>query len=161
MTAVRPKLSLGGARDAAPAEGADKTRAWKVSPARAAALKDRARNMRLNPTPAQALLWDRIKDKQIAFAFTREVVMGSAIVDFACRTRWLVVETGGTEGPDATLAELSDRKLTEVGVRVLRFSDQQVLEDIDTVVEAIREELNKPFEKPNTARAPRRARPEY
>ena len=91
-------------------------------------------------------------DKQLGFTFNREVVMGSTIVDFACKQRWLVVEIGGTEGTEATIAELSDRKLTEVGVRVLRFSEEQVLKDIETVVAAIAEELNKPFERPRINR---------
>ena len=78
--------------------------------------------------------------------------MGSAIADFACKPRWLVVEIGGTEGPEATLAELSDRKLTEVGVRVLRFAESQVLDDIETAIAAIQEELAKPFERPRIVR---------
>ena len=79
--------------------------------------------------------------------------MGSAIVDFACKTRWLVVETGGEGDAGATLAALSDRKLTDVGVRVMRFSDSAVLEDTDAVVKAIKDELQKPFEKPRVERA--------
>ncbi len=51
--------------------------------------------MRRNPTEAQKALWERLSDKQIGYNFNREVVVGSAIVDFACKTRWLVVETGG------------------------------------------------------------------
>jgi len=149
----RRKLSLSAVTERADAAPANRTRGWKVSPGRAAALKDRARAMRRDPTPAQAALWERVKDKQLGFAFNREVVMGSAIVDFACKPRWLVVETGGTEGTEATLAELSDRKLTEVGVRVLRFSDGQVLDDIETVIAAIGEELAKPFERPRIGRA--------
>ncbi len=144
----RKKLSLGAVTERAEGAAPNRTRGWKVSPNRAAALKDRARAQRRDPPPAQALLWSRIGDKQLGFTFNREVVMGSTIADFACKPRWLVVETGGTEGSEATLAELSDRKLTEVGVRVLRFSDAAVLEDIETVVAAIREELAKPFERP-------------
>jgi leucyl-tRNA synthetase len=79
--------------------------------------------------------------------------MGSAIVDFACKTRWLVVETGGDGDSETTLAALSDRKLTDVGVRVLRFADDAVLADIDAVVKAIKDELQKPFEKPRVERA--------
>jgi len=124
-------------------------------------LKQQARAMRRNPTPAQAALWERLKDKQCGFTFNREVVMGSAIVDFAAKTRWLVVETGGTGDPggedaEATLAALSDRKLSEVGVRVLRFAEEQVLGDIEVVVKAIKDELQKPFEKPRTAKGARR-----
>ena len=150
MTTLRKKLSLGNVTDRAEDReaGGDRTRAWTVSPARAEALKQRARDMRRNPTEAQRVLWERLKDKQCGFTFNREVVMGSAIVDFACKTRWLVVEVGDTEGPQATIAELSDRKLREVGVRVMRFADAEVLADTDAVVKAIKDELQKPFEKP-------------
>ncbi|MDD3797688.1 MAG: DUF559 domain-containing protein [Novosphingobium sp.] len=151
---ARPKLSLSPAASG----GADnRTRAWNVSAARAEKLKELARDMRRNPTPAQAALWERLKDKRLGFTFNREVVMGSAIVDFACKPRWLVVETGGDGEAEATLAALSDRKLTDVGVHVLRFSDAQVLGDIETVVQAIAEELKKPFERPQV-KNPRPAR---
>jgi very-short-patch-repair endonuclease len=150
MTTARKKLSLGNVTDRAEDRevGGDRTRAWTVSPARAEQLKQRARDMRRNPTEAQQALWERLKDKQCGFTFNREVVMGSAIVDFACKTRWLVVETGGDSESETTLAALSDRKLTDVGVRVLRFADDAVLADTDAVVKAIKDELQKPFEKP-------------
>ena len=149
MTTARKKLSLGNVTDRAEDRevGGDRTRAWTVSPARADALKQRARDMRRNPTEAQKALWERLKDKQCGFTFNREVVMGSAIVDFACKTRWLVVETGGDSESETTLAALSDRKLTDVGVRVLRFSDDEVLGNVDAVVKAIKDELQKPFER--------------
>jgi len=155
MTTARKKLSLGNVTDRAEDReaGGDRTRAWTVSPARAEQLKQRARDMRRNPTEAQTALWERLKDKQCGFTFNREVVMGSAIVDFACKTRWLVVETGGDSESETTLAALSDRKLTDVGVRVLRFADDAVLADIDAVVKAIKDELQKPFEKPRVERA--------
>lgn len=126
-----------------------RARSWTVSPTRVAALKDRARVMRRNPTEAQKLLWQHLKDKQCGFTFNREVVMGSTVVDFACKTRWLVVETGGTgDDAEATLGALSDGKLRDVGVRVLRFAEDQVLADLDGVVKQIKDELQKPFDKP-------------
>ena len=145
----RRKLSISSPSSDKPA---NRTRGWNVSPARAATLKDRARAQRRDPTEAQAALWERLADKQLGFTFNREVVMGSTIVDFACKPRWLVVEIGGTEGTEATIAELSDRKLTEVGVRVLRFSEEQVLTDVEPVLAAINEELAKPFERPRISR---------
>ena len=158
MMAERKKLSLGGVTQRAERSAGEAARAWNVSPRRAEALKERARGNRREPTAAQALLWDRIKDKQCGFSFNREVVMGSSIVDFACKTRWLVVEVGGTEeGPEATVAALSDRKLNEVGVRVMRFSETDVLGDTDRVVEAIKTELAKPFDRPGTAAAGERS----
>ena len=142
----RKKLSLGNVAERE--RVADATRAWNISESRQEALKERARDMRRNPTQAQKVLWERLKDKQCGFGFNREVVMGSAIVDFACKTRWLVVETGGTSEAETTLGALSDRKLTDVGVRVLRFSDEEVINDTERVVRAIKDELQKPFERP-------------
>jgi len=145
----RRKLSLGNVTDRAEGRSAgDAARSWKISPKRAEELKLQARDMRRNPTEAQIALWERLKDKQCGFTFNREVVMGSAIVDFACKTRWLVVETGSEGQAGATLAALSDRKLTDVGVRVLRFSDEEVLADIERVVKAIKDALQQPFERP-------------
>jgi very-short-patch-repair endonuclease len=147
--AERRKLSLGNVTERAEGRAAaDAARSWRVSPKRAEDLKQQARAMRRNPSEAQKALWERLKDKQCGFTFNREVVMGSAIVDFACKTRWLVVETGGEGDAGATLAALSDRKLADVGVRVLRFSDDEVLTDTDRVVKAIKDELQKPFERP-------------
>ena len=147
--AERRKLSLGNVTDRAEGRTAeDAARSWNISSKRAEELKLQARAMRRNPTPAQEALWARLKDKQCGFTFNREVVMGSAIVDFACKTRWLVVETGGEGEAEGTIAALSDRKLRDVGVRVMRFSDDEVLSDTDRVVKAIKDELQQPFERP-------------
>ena len=147
--AERRKLSLGNVTERAEGRAAaDAARSWRVSPKRAEDLKQQARAMRRNPSEAQKALWERLKDKQCGFTFNREVVMGSAIVDFACKTRWLVVETGGESEAESTIAALSDRKLRDVGVRVLRFSDDEVLADTESVVTAIKDELQKPFERP-------------
>jgi very-short-patch-repair endonuclease len=154
MMTERKKLSLGSVADRASDDTRSAERSWNVSPARAAALKERARDMRRNPTEAQKALWERLSDKQCGFTFNRGVVMGSAIADFACKTRWLVVETGGTDDDAAgTLAKLSDRKMKDVGVRVMRFSEAEVLEDIETVVKAIKDELQQPFDKNDPRRS--------
>ena len=75
----RTRLTL--AARPAPAEGeataADKTRAWQVSPARAEKLKEQARDMRRNPTEAEALLWEGLKDKKCGgYSFTPRSLPG-------------------------------------------------------------------------------------
>ena len=149
----RKKLSLGNVTARSEErEAVDATKAWKVSPARAEQLKERARDMRRHPSEAEKALWERLRDKKTGFSFNRQVVMGSAIVDFACKTRWLVVETGGTgDDAEAAIAALSDRKLIDVGVRVMRFANDEILTDIDRVVGEIKAELEKPFERPKIA----------
>ena len=151
----RKKLSL----DSVDSSKADKTAGWNISEARKDKLHDRARFNRRHPSDAHKRMWSLLKDKGVGnFAFNREVVMGSSVVDFACKTRWLVVEISGDTEADAKIEELSDRKLGDVGVRVMRFTQEQVMGDLEPIKEAIFEELNKPFDKPGRAKP---ARPDY
>ena len=139
----RRKLSLRGPaerKDAAPRT------AWNVSETRRKRLKDMARAMRREPTEAEKALWARLAGQKLGgFKFHRQVVIGSTVVDFACPARWLVVEVTGDAS--AEVAALQDKKLADVGVRVLRFSDHQVLQDSDAVAAAVLAELQKPFDR--------------
>jgi very-short-patch-repair endonuclease len=142
MTA-RKTLSLRGPaerKDAAPRQS------WNVSETRRERLKEMARAMRREPTEAEKALWARLAGQKVAgFKFHRQVVIGSTVVDFACPARWLVVEISGDT--TAELAALQDGKLADVGIRVLRFSDAQVIEDGDAVIAAIHAELQRPFDR--------------
>jgi very-short-patch-repair endonuclease len=139
----RRTLSLRGAatrKDAAPRQS------WNVSETRRARLKEMARANRRNPSDAEKALWARLSGQKLGgFKFHRQVVVGSTIVDFACPARWLVVEIAGDA--NAQVVAIQDKKLTDVGIRVLRFSEEQVLGDIEPVVAAILAELQKPFDR--------------
>jgi very-short-patch-repair endonuclease len=147
---ARKTLSLRG-----PAERKDGTpprTAWNVSETRRERLKEMARAMRREPTEAEKALWARLAGQKLGgFKFHRQVVIGSTVVDFACPARWLVVEVTGDTA--AEVAELQDKKLADVGIRVLRFSVEQVLEDGDAVVAAVLAELQKPFDRRKELRA--------
>jgi very-short-patch-repair endonuclease len=64
------------------------------------------------------------------------VVIGSAIVDFACQPLKLAVEIDEPEA-NAELDRRRDASLAEVGIKVLRFPAADILADVDTVVTAI------------------------
>jgi very-short-patch-repair endonuclease len=51
--------------------------------------------MRLNPTPSEGALWQRLKDGQLGLAFESQVIIGGRIVDFCCERAKLVVEVDG------------------------------------------------------------------
>jgi len=105
-----------------------KGRGWEISDKRLDALHERAREMRRNPTPAQEALAAALTGVETGgFAFKRQAVIGSAIVDFACKDLMLVVELSGDE--DAVFAADRDRSLTEVGYRVERIAAEAVLAD--------------------------------
>jgi len=72
--------------------------------------------------------------------FRRQVVIERAIVDFACvATRTIVEVDGDQHGHDRALAydAKRTRELEEVGWRVLRFSNRQVMLELDSVLETV------------------------
>jgi very-short-patch-repair endonuclease len=152
----RRTLSLRGPaerKDAAPPRTA-----WNVSETRRERLKEMARAMRREPTEAEKALWARLANQKLGgFKFHRQVVIGSTIVDFACPARWLVVELSGDAR--AEVSAIQDNKLADVGIRVLRFTDAQVLDDPEPLVAAILEELKKPFDRRAERAANAKGRP--
>jgi len=105
-----------------------KGRGWEISEKRLDALHERAREMRRNPTPAQDALAAALGAVETGgYAFKRQAVIGSAIVDFACKPLMLVIELAGDE--DAAFAAMRDRSLAEVGYRVERIAAADVLAD--------------------------------
>ena len=93
---------------------------------------ERARALRSAATPAERTLWRYLRGGEAKF--TRQFPIGPFIADFACRSARLVVELDG-RSHDAT-ADYDARRdayLRTAGWRVLRFSNQQVMESPDGV----------------------------
>ena len=90
-------------------------------------------------TDAEAKLWNRLRNNQLLGAkFRRQVPIGSFIADFCCRDPKLVVEVDGSQHTERATQDASrTRVLAEHGYAVVRFWDNEVLQDIDGVLEAI------------------------
>lgn len=126
---------------------ADARVGFALTGARLEKLKERARDQRRDPTEAQTALWSELSASRLGgVRFTRQAVVGSTIVDFACPSRWIVVSLS-PEGANPDVEALQDKKLADVGLRVLRFAESAVLADRDSVIKAITAEVNKPFDK--------------
>ena len=106
-------------------------------------IQERARLMRRNPTPAENILWQRLRQKQVGgFYFRRQHPIGHFIVDFYCAEAKLVIEVDGSVHRQPGHHEYdADRQLflEHLGVNVIRFDNAQVLQETDAVVEAIAE----------------------
>ncbi|MCS3526448.1 endonuclease domain-containing protein [Acinetobacter johnsonii] len=104
-------------------------------------LKLPSRDLRNNMTDAEQLLWQRLRRKQIlGLQFYRQKPLLNFIVDFYCPAANLVIECDGgqhftDEGLDAD--SVRDEALAQLGLRVLRFDNNQVLAETDAVVEQI------------------------
>lgn len=104
-------------------------------------LKHNSRQLRKNMTDAEQLLWSRIRRKQLhGIQFYRQKPIGQYIVDFYAPKGKLVVEVDGSqhfEPESQQKDEIRDAYLQEQGLSVLRFTNRQVLLQIDVVVEEI------------------------
>lgn len=108
-------------------------------------LKDIGRLLRKRQTDAEKLLWTKLRRKQIRrYQFLRQKPVGGYIVDFYCNKANLVIEIDGGQHCENSGIE-SDRKrdefLRNLGLRVMRFTNIDVLKNIDGVVAKIYNEI--------------------
>ncbi len=102
-------------------------------------VRQRARELRQEMTPAEAILWDHVRNRKLAgFKFRRQHPVDRFIVDFYCAACQLVVEIDGDihdlqQERDAVRTEA----LEQHGYRVVRFHNEQVLNDLETVLAAL------------------------
>ncbi|MCA0458080.1 MAG: DUF559 domain-containing protein [Chloroflexi bacterium] len=102
-----------------------------------------AREMRSQPTPAENHLWKGIRKEQVlGFKFRRQHTIDRFIVDFYCTTARLVIEVDGSiHEEQQENDQLRTEFLESLGLRVLRFTNGEVLRYTDAVVQRIGEEL--------------------
>ncbi len=104
-------------------------------------LKELARKLRNNMTLGEVLLWQRLKRKQMrGYDFDRQRPIDRYIIDFYCKDLKLAIEIDGSSH-DGEAAKVNDRirqeRLESLGVRFLRFSDTDVKQNMDMVLNAI------------------------
>src|SRR5574341_318399 len=104
-------------------------------------LKPLARQKRHKPTEAEDYLWQELRNRKVAgVKFRRQAVIERFIVDFYAARAGLVVEVDGSIH-DYTPEEDAIRRefIESMGIRVLRFRNEEVVEDIESVLEKIGE----------------------
>lgn len=126
-------------------------RGWAISDKRLDAIHDQARRNRMEPTEAQKLLGAKLTEANLGkFKLTRQQVIGSAILDFACNP--LKVAVSIDEGGDPALIARRDKSLEAVGVKLLRFPAARVLDELDAVVAEIVAAMKLRYEERGRAR---------
>ena len=134
-----------------------KGRGWTIAESRLDKLHDTAREMRRNPSPAQAALAEKLAAADLGrFRFRRQVVIGSAIVDFACQPLKMAVELDEADA-NPELDRRRDASLEAVGIRVLRYSAAAVLADPEGATSAILGEMKVRWNEQRANAKPRRA----
>ena len=101
-------------------------------------LKSLARDLRQNSTLSEILLWMNIKNKVLGYEFHRQVPLNEFIVDFYCHELSLAIEIdGNTHNYNFVKDESRQEMLENLGVFVLRFTDEDVKKFMNDVLRSI------------------------
>ena len=111
-------------------------------------LKPFARELRKNMTDAEKRLWAKIRMRQMGgHQFYRQRAIGNYIVDFYCPKAKLVLEVDGGQHYSDEQIEIDKKRssyLNRLGFKVMRFTNLDVLNNIDVVLDEIYRYLKSP-----------------
>ncbi|MDY6867497.1 MAG: endonuclease domain-containing protein [Chloroflexota bacterium] len=109
-------------------------------------IRNRARDLRKKQTPAESLLWSKLRSRQLSgFKFRRQHPIDNYILDFYCSEAHLAVEIDGSQHINSENKEMDDARtafLMKKGIRVIRFWNNDVLNNLDDVIAEIDATLN-------------------
>jgi very-short-patch-repair endonuclease len=104
-------------------------------------LKEYARELRNNSTQSEIKLWKYLKGKQMmGYDFHRQKPIDNYILDFFCYELMLGIEIDGYthQFEEVFIRDMKkDRKMSELGIQILRFKDEEVLYGIENVLRVI------------------------
>ena len=107
-------------------------------------LKDFAKHNRSNPTEAESLLWNYLKTNEWGVTFKRQHIIGRYIADFFCIERKLVIELDGGYHQLPEQQDSDEQRtawLTNHNFKVIRFTNQELFNDISHVLYIIENNL--------------------
>jgi leucyl-tRNA synthetase len=111
-------------------------------------LKDLSRENRKEKTPAEDKLWQKLRNNQFGAKVRRQHVIDGFIVDFAFLNEKLLIEVDGDYHLDPEQKEYDDQRseyLESLGYRIIRFTNDEVINHFQKVSETIKKELASPL----------------
>ena len=99
----------------------------------------RARNLRENLTNAELILWNRIRNNQLlGFRFKAQHPVAGFIADFYCHKAKLVIEADGLIHQTQKEYDMDrDNVFYDLGLTVIRFSNEEIENNTDSVIQTI------------------------
>ena len=145
---VAPSNSPRGGEQVSPADETSIKKKWEqfktANPFNYDILKEHAKENRQNPTDAENALWEALRNKQLGDKFRRQHVIGDFIADFISLSSKLVIEVDGeyhNEPEQIEADRLRTKFLNETGFTVLRFTNEEVLGNIEDVLTKIKKNI--------------------
>jgi leucyl-tRNA synthetase len=103
---------------------------------------ENAKDNRKNSTEAESILWELLRGNKLDYKFRRQHAIENYIADFVCLHLWLIVEIdGGYHLATEQIAadKLRDEQLSKIGFTTIRFTNEQISNDIENVLKQIKE----------------------
>jgi very-short-patch-repair endonuclease len=108
-------------------------------------LKKISQELRKSMTDAERLLWSKLRMKQLkGLMFSRQKPLGGYIADFYCHRAKLIIEVNGGQhfkDDNREYDRTRDEYLKSMGLTVLRFTNNDILDNIEGVVDIIEQKL--------------------
>jgi len=114
-------------------------------------LKEKARDNRKNPTPAEKKIWyEMLRNRQFSqLKFSRQKPLGEYIVDFYCAELVLAIEIDGdSHAEQEEYDKERTARLNELGIKVLRYTNQDVMHNLDGVYDDLQTKVRLLQKKP-------------
>jgi leucyl-tRNA synthetase len=128
-------------------ESAENFAYMSANPLYAKELVANARSNRKNPTESEDFLWQELRNSKLGFKIRRQHYIGNFITDFVCLDKKLIIEIDGEYHNDKDQKEKDDERTLVLEqkyfYKVIRFTNDEVLNDLKNVVSKIKIELNK------------------
>jgi very-short-patch-repair endonuclease len=97
-----------------------------------------AKNMRREPTDAEAVMWRLLRDRRLSqYKFRRQVPFQKFILDFVCFEKRVVIEIDGSQHASPNRDAARDSILKAEGFRIERYWNNEVLQQPSAVLEDI------------------------
>jgi very-short-patch-repair endonuclease len=112
----------------------------------------KAKNLRKTTTEAGKLLWNSLRNKRLnGFKFRRQHPLLRYIADFYCHEAKLIVEVDGEIHNNVIVLEYDagrSHELKELDIKVIRFTNDEILKSIDSVLQQINNEIEQSINEP-------------
>jgi len=123
-------------------EGKEATKGYMTGGSNSHLLLERAKEMRANPTQAEGVLWQQLKSKKLGIKIRQQHLIEDFIVDFVCLSKKLIVEVDGKIHENQVEKDAERTAILETkGYKVIRFTNEEVIDNVDSVVAKIEKEL--------------------
>ena len=103
---------------------------------------ERIRELRQNMTNAERMFWRAVRARQIGAKILRQFPIGPYVVDFICLERRLVIEIDGGQHAHSATDATRDAWLEAHGFRIVRFWNNEVIENLEGVLIRLGEHLS-------------------